>query len=78
MGVNTVFDLLDLSVPGCSRDEGALRLEIAGCAMLEAAGLCACADTDAASSAAKNTVESGALHMNYPLLEQAQVCFPRL
>ena len=78
LGVNTVFDRDALSVPKCSMPEGPLTLATAAGAILASADLCAGTENDAPSRAAMNTVENGALHMNFPLLEQAQVCWPRL
>jgi hypothetical protein len=78
LGVNTVFFMATLSLPSCSRLAGPLVLATGDDAMLAAATLCADAADDAPSRVVIKTIENGALHMNFPLLEQAQVCLPRL
>ena len=71
-----MFDLAALSVRKCSRLDGPLKLATVEGAMLASATLCAGTEDDAPSRVAKITIEHGALHMNYPLLEQAEVCLP--
>jgi len=73
-----VFDRDAVSAPRRSWLDGSLRLEIDSGIMLAAATLCASTEGDAQSRAAVNTIENDALHMNFPLLEQAQVCLPGL
>lgn len=78
LAVNTVVDLAVLSASKCSRMDGPLRRGTLDGAMLAAPISCAGTEDDAPIRADKNTIENGALHMNFPLLEQAEVCLPSL
>jgi len=73
-----VFDLAVLLVSKYSRLDESLGLATVEGAMLAAAIVCAGAKDGTPSRAAKSTIENGALHMNFPLLEQAEVCLPSL
>jgi hypothetical protein len=73
VGSNTALDKTGLPVSKRPPSTGAPLAETAAGACLEES-LCASTDSGTLSNAAKNTIVDGALHMNFPLLEQAQVC----
>lgn len=75
---NSVLGLAILSVLKRSKVDDALRLTNDDGAMLSLDSFWADAQSDVPNRAAKNTIENGALHMNFPILEQAQVCLSSL
>ena len=75
--VNTVVALVILSVFVWSIVEYPLALTAGDAAILEAASLLASTENDPPRKAIKTTTENGPRHMNFPLLEQAEVCLSR-
>ncbi len=75
--VNTVVALVILSVFVWSMLEDPFVLTAGDAAILEAASLLASTEDDPPRKAIKTTTENGPRHMNFPLLEQAEVCLSR-
>jgi hypothetical protein len=72
-GISTVLDKAGLSVLKPPLATGASTLGTGGEGCVNGT-LCASAGSGELKKAAKITIVDGALHMNFPLLEQAQVC----